>query len=135
MNRRSFLASAAALALLPTAGRAVQATYEPGLLNKVLDSGSPVVLDFFAPWCGTCQAQKRVIAQLFAENPVYMEMITYLLVDWDTYKRAPITQELQIPRRSTLVAIGPDKREVARVVAQTGKAEIKALFDAALATA
>lgn len=134
MDRRTFIASAGAATLLPALAGAETLEYTPGLLNKVLDAGKPVVLDYFAPWCGTCQTQKRVIKTLMQENPAYGTDITYIIVDWDTYKKQAIVQELQIPRRSTLVAIGPDKREVARVVAQTGKAEIRALFDAALAT-
>jgi hypothetical protein len=35
---------------------------------------------------------------------------------------------LNIPRRSTLVTIGPDRREIGRVVAGTSRAEIKALL-------
>ncbi len=41
---------------------------------------------------------------------------------------------MSIPRRSTLVVLQGDK-ELGRIVAQTGKAEIKALVDTALAAA
>lgn len=135
MNRRTFLATVSAAALIPALAQAETIDYTPGALNAALDAGKPVVLDYFAPWCGTCQAQKRVVQQLFDENPAYAEQITYIIVDWDTYRREPIAQDLKIPRRSTLVAIGPDRREISRVIAQTGYNEIKALFDAALASA
>ena len=134
MNRRFFLAGVSAAALIPAVGQAATIAYTPGALNRALDAGTPVVLDYFAPWCGTCQAQRRVIAKLFSENPAYAERLTYIEVDWDTYKREPITQDYGVPRRSTLIAIGPDRREITRIVAQTGYDEIKALFDAALAS-
>ena len=135
MNRRTFLATVSAAALIPALGQAATIAYTPGALNRALDAGTPVVLDYFAPWCGTCQAQRRVIARLFEENPAYKDKITYIEVDWDTYKREPITTDYGVPRRSTLIAVGRDKREIGRLVAQTGYEEIKALFDAALADA
>lgn len=139
MNRRSFLltASAAALTpvLVPSLAHAKAIAYTPGALDRALDAGKPVVLDYYATWCGTCQAQRRVISKLFDENPAYLENLTFIEVDWDTYKRDKITTDLQIPRRSTLVAIAPDRRELGRIVAGTGYDDIKALFDAALASA
>jgi len=135
MNRRLFLATASAAALTATLGQAATIAYTPGALNRALDRGTPVVLDYFAPWCGTCLAQRRVIAKLMQENPDYKNKVTYIEVDWDTYKREPITQDFGVPRRSTLIAVGPDRREIGRLVAQTGYDEIKALLDAALATA
>lgn len=135
MNRRSFLATVSAAALIPTLGQSATIAYTPGAVNRALDAGTPVVLDYFAPWCGTCQAQRRVISRLFDENPAYKEKITYIEVDWDTYKRDDITTSFKVPRRSTLIAIGPDRKEIARIVAGTAYEDIKALFDAALATA
>ncbi|MEC7762663.1 MAG: thioredoxin family protein [Pseudomonadota bacterium] len=135
MNRRAFLATASAAALIPALGQAATIAYTPGAIDRALASGTPVVLDYFAPWCGTCQAQRRVISRLFDETPAYKEQITYIEVDWDTYKRDDVTTSRQIPRRSTLVAIAPDGTEIARIVAGTGYDEIKALFDSALGTA
>jgi thiol-disulfide isomerase/thioredoxin len=135
MNRRAFLATVSAAALIPALGQAATIAYTPGALERALERGTPVVLDYFAPWCSTCQAQRRVIARLFDENPAYTDKITYIEVDWDTYKRDEITTARQIPRRSTLVAIAPDGTELDRIVAGTGYEAIKALFDRALASA
>lgn len=54
-----------------------------------------------------------------------------MMVDWDTFKNAPITSELNIPRRSTLVMFN-EGVEVARVVAQTSESAIAELFDAVI---
>jgi hypothetical protein len=75
-----------------------------------------------------------VIAELMAENPAYAEKTRFLVVDWDEYGDGDLSRSLQIPRRSTLVVLKGDQ-EIARIVAGTGKAEIKALFDAALVAA
>lgn len=54
-----------------------------------------------------------------------------MMVDWDTFKNAPITSELKIPRRSTLVMFN-NGQEVARVIAQTSAPAIAELFDAVI---
>lgn len=138
MKRRTFLATAAGAAsasILPIAAHASMIDYVPGLIDERLDAGETLLLDFFADWCGTCQAQRRVITALWDENPGYLEQITFIDVDWDTYGRSELTKSLNIPRRSTLVAIAPDRTEIGRLVAQTRHDDIKGLMDQALAVA
>ena len=141
MQRRDFLALTAAVSLaLPMAARAEMIEYTPGLVDQKLESGQTVFVDFHATWCGTCAAQTRVIEALLAENPVYAQMITFVRVDWDTYKDDELTTWLNIPRRSTLVvlkgqAVTGDHYEVGRIVAGTSRDEIKALLDAAMGAA
>ena len=138
MKRRTFLATAAGAAsasALPLAARASMVDYTPGLINERLAAGETLFIDFYASWCGTCQAQNRVIDALWAENPAYLEEITFVRVDWDTYGRSELSMGLNIPRRSTLVAIAPDRTEIGRLIAQTGRDDIKGLMDQALAVA
>ncbi len=133
MNRRDFLATtAAALAVAPAALAATD--YTPGLVDAELAAGKTVFLDFKASWCSTCAAQDRVINALKSANPAYEQAISFVDVDWDTYKSADLTKRLNIPRRSTLVVLKGDQ-ELGRIVAGTGQAEIKALMDTALTAA
>ena len=135
MHRRSFLAlSAATLALPMAAAASPNLLYTPDLLKSELAAGKTVFLDFFAPWCGTCLAQRRVIDGLKAENPAYEANISFLVVDWDTNVDGDLVKQLKIPRRSTLVVLRGDA-ELGRIVAGTAKADIKALMDAALQAA
>ncbi len=133
MNRRDFLALTATAAALPFAASASMA-YTPGLVTRHLNAGDTVFLDFKASWCSTCAAQERVINALKAENPAYEANITFIDVDWDEYGRSDLVRSLNIPRRSTLVALKGD-RELGRIVAQTSQASIKALMDSALSAA
>ena len=135
MHRRDFLALTAAVTLaLPAAARAEGLAYTPDLLEARLAAGEVVFLDFKADWCGTCQAQGRVLAALKAENPAYEDRVTFIDVDWDTWKDDMIVAEMNIPRRSTLVVLTA-AGELGRIVAGTGRAEIKALMETALAAA
>ena len=133
MDRRTFLATAAAAATLPTLGTAAVLDYAPGVLEERLAAGDTVMLRFTASWCSTCAAQERAMTALKAENPAY-EAITYIDVDWDTYGRSDLTRDMNIPRRSTLVALKGDV-ELGRIIAGTGKSQIKELMDAALSAA
>ncbi|PLL10342.1 thioredoxin [Tabrizicola sp. TH137] len=135
MNRRFFLAASSAALVLPLPALAADRVfYTPGLAETALESGKVVFLDFWTNWCSTCAAQDRVITDLRRSNPGYGEMITFITVDWDQYADSDLARNLDIPRRSTLVAL-KGETEIGRIVAGTAKADIKALMDAALAAA
>ncbi len=132
MIRRTFLTVIAA-AMLPTMLHAAPLDYTPGLIEQRLAAGEVVFVDYKASWCGTCKAQGRVIGALLAENPAYEQHVTFINVDWDTYKGHEIVAFHNIPRRSTLIVLTPGGKEIGRIVAGTSREEIKALMDAALA--
>ncbi len=133
MNRRGFLLTATAtLAAAPLA--AGTADYVPGLAERELAAGKTLFLDFKASWCSTCAAQERVIKALRSANPDYDRHILFVDVDWDLYRRDPLTRSLAIPRRSTLVVLKGDE-ELGRIVAGTSKAVIRDLMDVALSAA
>ncbi len=131
MDRRTFIATASATALLPVAANAIGLEYTPGLVKERLAAGETVFIDFAAHWCTTCRALERVIGQLLGDNPAYEENITFVRVDWDEYGRGELATELNIPRRSTLVVLKGDE-ELGRLVARTSQGDIQRLLDTAL---
>ncbi|MEJ6396476.1 thioredoxin family protein [Yoonia sp. 208BN28-4] len=131
MNRRHFIAATIALAALPVSLAADILDYRPGLVNERLAAGETVFLDFKADWCTTCRAQERVIGQLMGSNPAYGENITFINVDWDQHRNSALANDLNIPRRSTLVVLRGNE-ELGRIVAGTASSEIQALMDTAL---
>lgn len=135
MNRRSFIAMSTAFSLVPLGVQAAEPLlYTPGSAEAAMDAGKIVLLDFWASWCSTCAVQERMLAELRAENPAYVQHIQFYIVDWDQYGNGSLAQDLAIPRRSTLVAL-KGREELGRIVAGTSKADIKALLDMALAAA
>ncbi|MBU2980547.1 thioredoxin family protein [Lentibacter algarum] len=132
MNRRQFCLTGLAALALPNLSFAAQMNYKEGLVEKHLAKGDVVFLDFKASWCTTCAAQERVINSLKQSNPDYDKKITFIDVDWDEHGKGMLVNEHNIPRRSTLVVLKGGE-ELGRIVAGTGKAEIKALMDLALA--
>lgn len=140
MDRRHFIATtlsaAAALTLTSQSAEAAMIEYSDmdDQISAALAQGKTVFVDYGATWCSTCAAQKRVIEALMAENPAYLNNITFIRVDWDKYGSAPVTTSRNIPRRSTLIVLKGDA-ELGRIVAGTSKADIKALMDTALSAA
>lgn len=134
MQRRAFLAAGAAFAFVPLSAQAEILDYTPGLVDSLLAEGKTVFVDFKADWCTTCARQERVIGSLLSRNPAYAEAVTFVNVDWDRYRRDPLTERLGIPRRSTLVVLKGEE-ELGRIVAGTGESLIRGLMDTALAAA
>ncbi|WP_208350526.1 thioredoxin family protein [Pseudaestuariivita rosea] len=131
MKRREFIALTTAAVVAPMMAQAAFVSYTPGLIDERLAAGDTVFVDFKASWCSTCRAQERAINALKSSNPAYQENITFIAVDWDTYKNDPIVQRYNVPRRSTLIMLRGDQ-ELGRIVADTRKDTIKALLDSGL---
>ena len=133
MTRREVFLGASMLALVPMTARAAEIlTYSPGLPQERLAAGETVLLDVFAPWCGTCRAQSRAMEDLRAANPAYDAAITFIRMDWDTYGRSDYARSLGVQRRSTLILMRDDAI-LGTVVADTRQDSIRALMDLALA--
>ena len=66
--------------------------------QDLVNSDIPVLLDFYADWCGPCQAMKPVLVQLKEKMGDKA-----LIVKIDTEKNQDLSQQLQIRSIPTLM--------------------------------
>jgi thioredoxin len=96
------------------------------LLEKLKANPLPVVIDFWAPWCGPCRAIEPIMKKLGTE---YEGRVDVWKVNAD--EQPDLLRALNIYGIPTLVAYH-DSQEVARRTGAASPAALSALFDAAL---
>ncbi len=97
--------------------------------QQVLKSADPVVVDFWAPWCGPCRAMAPVFEELSQE---YQGKLRFAKMDTDENPDTP--GRLGIQGIPTLIFF-KDGREINRVVGFGGRGALKSQIDKVLAAA
>jgi thioredoxin 1 len=93
---------------------------------KVLDAEKPVLVDFWAPWCGPCRMVAPVLEELAGD---YAERLTIAKVNTDEHQE--VASRLGVRGIPTLILFSQG-REVERIVGALPKGALQARLDAAL---
>lgn len=88
--------------------------------QEVLKSEKPVLVDFWATWCGPCMRQGPIVEELAGEG--------YIVGKVDVDQEPALAQQFQVMSIPTLI-IFKDGKEAKRLVGLTPKNTLKALLD------
>jgi thioredoxin 1 len=88
--------------------------------EEVLKSEKPVLIDFWATWCGPCRRQAPIVEELAEEG--------YAVGKIDVDAEGALAQQFKIMSIPTLL-IFKDGKEAERLVGLTPKETLKELLD------
>jgi thioredoxin 1 len=94
--------------------------------SEVLESDQPILVDFWAPWCGPCRVVHPILEEISAERDGELRIVS-LNVD-DNQQTAAQYEVLSIP---TMILF-KDGAEAKRVVGALPKRRLEAELDPAL---
>ena len=94
--------------------------------EKVVNANLPVIIDFYADWCGPCQMMKPVFEKLSSE---YEGKLDFLKLD--TQADEGLAMKFGIQGIPALVIV-KDQKEVGRIVGYMGEDQLRAKIDEVL---
>jgi thioredoxin 1 len=92
--------------------------------QKISRAGKPVIVDFWASWCGPCMMTKPVLEKLGKE---YTEKVEFMPVNADESRE--VLEQFKVFGIPTVITMR-DGKEVGRVTGAQNEAGYRALFEA-----
>jgi thioredoxin 1 len=95
--------------------------------QSVLDAETPVVVDFWAPWCGPCRAVAPILEDLATE---YDGKVQIVKVNVD--EEPMLSGQYGVQAIPTMIVFKNGK-EIERVIGARGKNDLRTSFNQAIA--
>jgi thiol-disulfide isomerase/thioredoxin len=111
-----------AFASLPALADAVSIPYTPSALADAQKEGKSIVVDVYADWCPTCQAQKPIMSEL-KRDPAAKDIL-FITVDFD--KEKDFLRAHRVAYQSTIIVF-KGSQELARSTAETNRDRLRSL--------
>jgi thioredoxin 1 len=92
--------------------------------QKISESNKPVIIDFWATWCGPCMMTKPVLEKLGKE---YAEKVEFMPVNADDSRE--VLDQFRVMGIPTVITLRNGK-EVGRVTGAQNETNYRAMFDA-----
>ncbi|MBV1694637.1 MAG: thioredoxin [Hyphomicrobiales bacterium] len=102
------------------AGQDVKIVTDASFKSEVLDSAEPVLVDFFAEWCGPCKAMAPAIDQVASEMKGKVKIAKI-----DVDENPAITQQYRIQAMPTLMIFKGGKVAAQHVGAMVQKKKLE----------
>ncbi len=94
--------------------------------SEVLDSGDPVLVDFWAPWCGPCRVVHPILEEMSGERS------DVKIVSLNIDDNQQVTGRFDVLSIPTMILF-KDGAEAARIIGARPKRSIEAELDPVLA--
>ena len=92
--------------------------------QKISESNKPVIIDFWATWCGPCMMTKPILEKLGKE---YAEKVDFMPINADDSRE--VLEQFRVMGIPTVITLR-DGKEVGRVTGSQNEANYRMMFDA-----
>jgi len=92
--------------------------------QKISESNKPVIIDFWATWCGPCMMTKPILEKLGKE---YAEKVEFMPINADDSRE--VLEQYRVFGIPTVITLR-DGKEVGRVTGAQNEANYRAMFEA-----